>query len=57
MRMLFFVEPTDLNVGTFNEDSDYYVIPKYSPLGSYLRKLSSEIHGKMYHGLRWINLG
>jgi hypothetical protein len=50
IRMLFIVEPTDLNVATFNEDTGYHVIPEYGPLGGHLRKLSSEIHGKMYHG-------
>ena len=50
IRMLFIVEQTDLNASTFNENTGYHVIPEYGPLGGHLRKLSSEIHGKMYHG-------
>ena len=49
IRMFFIVEQTDLNALTFNENTGYHVIPEYGPLGGYLRKLSSEIHGKMYH--------
>ena len=48
--MLFIVEQIDLNASTFNENTGYHVIPKYGPLGGHLRKLSSEIYGKMFHG-------
>ena len=50
IRMLFIIEQTNLNAATFNESTGYHVIPKYGPLGGHLRKFSSEIHGKIYHG-------
>jgi len=55
IRMLFIVEPIDLNAFTFNEDSSYHVILKYGLGRGHLRKLSSEIHGKMYHGFQMDN--
>ena len=47
--MLFNVEPIDLNIATFNEDIGYYDVFEYVPLGGHVRKLSNEIHGKIYH--------
>jgi len=48
--MLFIVEYIYLNEATFNKNTSYRVIFYYDPLGGHLRKLSNEIHGKMYHG-------
>jgi hypothetical protein len=50
--MLFIVEQTDLNAATFNESIGYHVILEYGLRGGHLRKVSSEIHGKMYHGFK-----
>ena len=50
LHMLFIVESCDLNAATFNEDTCFYVLPKYGPHGGYLRRLQSEIRDKMFHG-------
>ena len=50
IRMLFIVEQTDLNASTFNENIGYHVIPEYGLLGGHLRKLSREIHEKIFYG-------
>ena len=56
IKILFIVEQTHLNVATFNENISYHIIPEYNPLGGHLRKFSSEIHGKMYHGFECTGL-
>ena len=50
--MLFIVEQTDLNSATFNESIGYHIILEYGLLGGHLRKVSSEIHGKMYDSFK-----
>lgn len=47
--MLFIVESYDLNAATFNEDTSFQILPEYGPDGDHLRKLRSEIRGKMFH--------
>ena len=56
--MLFIVEQIDSNATTFNKNTSYHVIFEYSPIGNHLRKFSSEIHRKMYHGfeIEWSKL-
>ena len=52
---MFFIEKTtDLNSETFNEKTEYYIIPKFGPQGGYLRKLSSEIRGSKFHEVEMI---
>ena len=50
IRMLFIVESCDLNAATFNEDTGFHLLPEYGPHGGYLKRLQSEIRGKMFHG-------
>ena len=59
IKLLFIIEPTDLNATTFTEDISYHVTLEYGPLGGHLKKLSSEIYGKMYHSFEmdWSRLG
>jgi len=49
IRMMFIVDPCDLNVDVFNESIGYHILPDYGPHGGYLRRLESQVRSNMFH--------
>lgn len=49
--MLFVDESTDLNAATFNESTNFHILPEFGPPGGYMRRLQSKIRGCMHHNV------
>ena len=45
IKMLFLDEHTDLNAVTFNEDTNFHVLPEFGPFGGYMRRFATQIRG------------
>jgi len=51
IQMLFVDVSIDLNASTFNESIGFHILLDYGSPRGYMRRLQSEIHGCMYHGV------
>jgi hypothetical protein len=52
---MFFTEETlNLNSETFNEQTGCHILPEFGPQRRYLKRLSSEIRGGMFHEVEMI---
>ena len=52
IRIMFIINPFDLNDGVFNESIGYHVLPDYGLQDRYLRRLQFEVRGSMFHNFQ-----